>query len=95
MSQKKEFVERGGRFAKRTLHSGRMKGKNLRYWQERRNKGTMKVLGTPCVPMKTPQANQLWNLSELFRRSPNVSPLERVSAKLEQDVRFESFDDKS
>ena len=72
MSQEKELVARGGRLAKRTLQSGRMKGKNLRYWQERPNKGT-KVLGTPFVPMKTPQAGQIWNLTKLFSESDNVS----------------------
>ena len=49
-----------------------MKGKNMREWRNAPSKGT-KVPGTPCVPMKTPQAMEAWNLGRLVSTSPKVN----------------------
>ena len=66
-----------------------MKGKNLREWQAKPNKGT-KVPGTPCVPMKTPQMMEAWNLKKLVSTSPKVNKCLSYVAKKCISIRFES-----
>ena len=50
-----------------------MKGKVPKKWRDKSNKGTKKVPGTPCVPMKTPIAGEIWDLEEMISTSPKVN----------------------